>query len=380
MEASSPYSKTAYWLLLFFAAVSTASIAAQNVIWVAVLFWLYSKAKTHEKIPWPRGLFPLATLLFLIPFLVSACLGIHPSQSFQTVYKYLTYALIFFIGAMELTPIEIKKLLLVFVYGTAFCGVYGIGKHFFLHQDRITSFSGHWMIFAGLLMTALLTQLYFLQKSPKNIGYWISAGVLAAALLLTETRGTWVGFALGFVFLAWFLNRRLLGIGVALALIGFFFLPTEMQNRVKSIGNLGSQERVPIWQAGWAISKDYPVFGIGQGNLGDIYPKYKMARATEPNQGHLHDNFLQVLVENGWIGLAAYLFWIFAYFYSSWRYIPVDPDARGLNQLMACLFIASLAWGLTEYTFSHQFMYFQAFLMGLQCRLWNLQKPDGTTE
>jgi multisubunit Na+/H+ antiporter MnhB subunit len=35
-----------------------------------------------------------------------------------------------------------------------------------------------------------------------------------------------------------------------------------------------------------------------------------------------------------------------------------------------CVFIAILVWGMTEFTFSHQFMNVQFFLLGLQLGFW----------
>ena len=371
MESSSTPSRVAFGLLLFFAATSTASIAAQNTLWVAVLIWFLGRVKSRSTVPWPRGLFPLALGLFLIPFFTSSALGIHPSQSFQTVFKYLTFLMVFYISAMEIKTPEIQKLLWFFVAGSVVCGLDGIWKFYWKIEDRITSFSGYFMIFGGLLMCALLIQVYFLTKNPRKPLYWACALVLLTALLLNQTRGAWIGFAVGFLVLAWFQNRRLVLAGLLVALAGFFLLPSEIQNRVKSIGDWQDQPRQQIWATGIKIIKDYPIVGIGQGNLSDLYPQYRVPGIGEANQPHLHNNFLQIQVQNGIFGSAAYLFLIFAFFYSAWRYQPPSEEAAELNRLLACLFGAALVWGLTEYTFSHQFMYFQTFLLGLQCGLWN---------
>jgi O-antigen ligase len=91
---------------------------------------------------------------------------------------------------------------------------------------------------------------------------------------------------------------------------------------------------------------------------------------AEPTEPHLHDNFLQVCAQNGWIGLAAYLFWVFSYYWTALRSHTSDKDSKDLNWALLCVFSAVLVWGLTEYTFSHQFMNVQFFLLGLQIGLW----------
>jgi hypothetical protein len=41
---------------------------------------------------------------------------------------------------------------------------------------------------------------------------------------------------------------------------------------------------------------------------------------------------------------------------------------------MTSCFLASLVWGLTEFTFAQQFMYLQYSLLGLQWGLWGSAK------
>lgn len=380
-----PYSRALFFTLLAFAATAVASIACQNIfIWSAVGLFLFSQFENKEIFLWPKGFFSRVTLLFLFSFFIGALIGINPANSFNTVHKYMTILLFFLVGSMPLIFEETRQLLLALCYGGAFCAVHGIWKHFWYHQDRIDSFSGDKMVFGGMLMVCLLFQIYFLNQEPRNPAHWASLGLMAFGLLLTETRGAWIGFGLGFVLLAWKFNRKWLLSGIAAAVLLFFILPSNFQQRIKSIWDVqisfsngliqssNYNERPYIWQAGWNIIKDHPL-GIGQGNLGEIYPHYKHPAASEPNLPHLHNNFLQITAQNGWFGLAVYLLWIFFYFKTALGHKANNPDAQNLNWTYLCSFAAVLAWGLTEYTFSHQFMNFQFFLLGLQAILWRTE-------
>ena len=129
-----------------------------------------------------------------------------------------------------------------------------------------------------------------------------------------------------------------------------------------------TQTRLLIWAAGWHIIEDYP-WGVGQGNVSKLYPQYKPSVLDEPNEPHLHNNYLQICAQNGWIGLAAYLFWIGAYLWTSLKF-KGRPEGMEWNWAFVCVFVSILIWGLTEYTFSHQFMNIQYFLIGLQVILW----------
>ena len=386
MPSPLPYSRPLFWILIVFAATAVASVALQNLVWVAVLLFFFAHWKSGQKVDWPRGLFPVATLLFLITFFIGAILGADPANSFHTVHKYLALLMIFPLGAMALTSDQVRKLLLAFLYGAAFCALAGIGKHFILHQDRIDSFSGDKMVFGGMLMVSLLFLLYFLSKSPKDPWLWTSTVLVGTALLFTQTRGAWIGFLPGLVLLLWKFGRKWLLIGLLLMAGSFFILPTPLQERVKSVTELNltydgppgvmtiinsSQTRVLIWVSGLKMIQAHP-WGVGQGNVEKEFPKYRLytLSGVENTVPHLHDNFLQILAQNGWLGLAVYLLWIFSYYRTAVLWKGADLGMRGLNWAFLSAFTAVLVWGLTEYTFSHQFMNIQFFLLGLQLNLW----------
>jgi O-antigen ligase len=387
MENELPYSRALFWVLLAFAFTAVASIALQNsFIWAAVALFLFAHWQVRRKIEWPKGLFSFATLIFLFTFFLGTIIGVNPAKSLLTANKKLTFLLIFFLGGMAIHLKEIRKLLFAFVGGATFCALRGMWEHFLLHQERIDSFSGDKMVFGGMLMVALLLLVAFLKENPKNPWLWISLPLISAALVFTQTRGAWLGFIAGFVVLAWRLGRKWLLAGLVTLVAIYFILPPSLQDRIKTIPTLNlsydqnhrifnsSQTRVIIWVSGWRMIQDYP-WGVGPGNIGDIFPKYKISTLyTEETEPHLHNNFLTILAENGWLGLGAYLFWILSYYWTALKFKPATPMEGNLNWVFLAIFFSILVWGMTEYSFSHQFMNIQFFLLGLQINLW--KKPN----
>ncbi|HTA75887.1 MAG TPA: O-antigen ligase family protein [bacterium] len=382
MSNSASFNRYDYYALLAFALTAVASIALQNFIWVSITLFLFYSFKYSKKIVWPRNLFTAATLLFLATYFIGAIVGINPAKSFQTVHKTLTFLLIFPLGAMALSIADIRKLLDYFITGATFCALFGIGKHFLLHQDRIDSFSGDKMVFGGMLMVTVLLITSLLTVNPKNYWLWASLGVVFLALILTQTRGAWLGVLVGFILLTWRFNKKWLWFGLALFVISFLVAPQEFQKRLESIGSVhlvynekhevigANQPRPLIWIAGLRIIKDHPM-GVGQGNIEDIYPQYRIdAPGNDTDVPHLHDNFLQILAQNGWLGLVSYLFWIFAFYWETLHFRPSSEEAGLWNWMLLCVFSSILVWGLTEYTFSHQFMNIQFFFMGMVVLLW----------
>ena len=74
------------------------------------------------------------------------------------------------------------------------------------------------------------------------------------------------------------------------------------------------------YMTGLKIIHDYPILGIGPETLGMIYPQYlsKVYRETGEyrefkNQNRVHNDFLDMAVTRGLIGLGVYMWFVFAY-------------------------------------------------------------------
>jgi len=88
--------------------------------------------------------------------------------------------------------------------------------------------------------------------------------------------------------------------------------------------------------------------GVGKGNyIAEYQQVYISPLATEPDQGHAHNNFMQYLAENGIVGLLSYLGLLTAFFTWSWK--------RRKNIYAMMMFTSTLAlvlYSLTDYTFA----------------------------
>ncbi len=115
-------------------------------------------------------------------------------------------------------------------------------------------------------------------------------------------------------------------------------------------------ERLNIWRVGLKIFKDYPFFGVGDIDLGNVYRKYKDDYLKE-NFGHLHNNFIQWLVTLGVVGFAAIMFMLVSIFLLNikiYRAVKDEPIASSFAVGAIASFVGFLASGLGEYNFGDQ--------------------------
>lgn len=136
-----------------------------------------------------------------------------------------------------------------------------------------------------------------------------AVGSMLLCLILTWSRGGWLGIAVGTMVFLVVLDRRFAVLGIAGILALLPLLPHDILLRITSIGSMSDSStayRVYIWLATAEMLKTYWMFGIGTGMAAfqSIYPRYSFNAVSAP---HAHSLYLQVLCECGVPGIAALL-------------------------------------------------------------------------
>jgi O-antigen ligase len=218
-----------------------------------------------------------------------------------------------------------------------------------------------YMTFAGILMLSALivtAQLLFL---PRGRWFWGLVGslmLLVAALVMTHTRGAWMGFAAGGALLVGCRQKRLL-LALPVVAVGIFLAsPEPVRARIRSIvdpQDVTARERLYMWGSGVQIIRDHPWTGVGINGVKGVYQAYKHPDAIREQRGHLHNNFLQIAAERGLIGVTCWLWIWVAFYHQAWKiFRGLAPDnLRGLALVVGSLagVTAFHVAGLFEFTF-----------------------------
>ncbi|MGF1538610.1 MAG: IctB family putative bicarbonate transporter [Elainellaceae cyanobacterium] len=206
---------------------------------------------------------------------------------------------------------------------------------------RVYSYLGNPNLLAGYLIPAVLLSAAAVLnwRGLKKLLALTIALVTTACLVLTFSRGGWIGFVVGsFVFLGllmqglsrhlpspwrrWALPGLLAATATALTIAVAAIAP--LRDRVGSIfsGRADSSNnfRINVWSAVVEMIKARPVLGIGPGNdaFNQVYPFYQ-----EPGYTALsaYSVFLEIWVETGVIGLTCFLWLLLVTFGNGWRYL-----------------------------------------------------------
>ncbi|MBF2028021.1 MAG: putative bicarbonate transporter, IctB family [Oscillatoriales cyanobacterium C42_A2020_001] len=207
---------------------------------------------------------------------------------------------------------------------------------------RVYSYLGNPNLLAGYLVPAVVFSIvaFFSWNGwmCKALAVIMTA-VNGACLILTFSRGGWIGLVFSlFVLLLllahwwsihlprfWRTWALPIVLGTAAAVVLLAVVVVEpLRDRVGSIfagrGDSSNNFRINVWTAVIEMIKDFPVWGIGPGNtaFNKIYPRYMRARYSALSA---YSIILEVALETGIIGLMCFLWLIFVTLSQGWRAI-----------------------------------------------------------
>lgn len=133
--------------------------------------------------------------------------------------------------------------------------------------------------------------------------------------------------------------------------------------RVQSITSTKYQsntERILIWQSNYHMFQDHPVLGVGLGQYKDSYQK------TYISLGHAHNNFMQMLAENSFVGFLGFTLMISYFICHSLRRFWQTKSPYAF--MISMYTLALVLQGLTEYNFGNSAV-MKAFWLVLGCLL-----------
>lgn len=183
----------------------------------------------------------------------------------------------------------------------------------------------------------------------------VAAILMTISLLANLKRGPWVGvFAAGLALSAVYRKRLIFPLLLCAILIGFLVGPIRDRLLNVPADFLVAGGRKEMWAVGIEMAKWFP---LGLGFENSHYMR-EFALHVPPELTHLHNNYLTLLFEGGWIVLALYLWIIVSALVSAVRI------SKPLSLAIGGAILSNQVAGLVEYNFGDSKVYI-AFLFYL---------------
>jgi O-antigen ligase len=217
-----------------------------------------------------------------------------------------------------------------------------------------------------------------------------AALITSTAVLLSWSRGAWLGFAAGIAAIGFFWPRRR-RVGVVLlaaaAVVAWLALtvnlvPASVTARLASIStefnlrdvrgvdindqNFSVLERLAHWQSAQAMARTEPWLGIGLGNYEAAYADHALLNWPAA-LGHAHNIYLNVLAETGVAGIISYLIlWAVVFGQAIFLTARLDGAARGIALGALGVWTTLAVHQLVDNLYVNNIFLFLGVLMGLQ--------------
>jgi len=188
-------------------------------------------------------------------------------------------------------------------------------------------------------------------------------GAMCLCMVLTSSRGGWLGLLFAAAIFLVMLDRRFVLLGIAGLIVLYFTLPSHILARFMSIGNMqdgSSAYRLSIWLGTITMLKRYWFTGIGPGTaaFNRVYPIYSYGAAVAQ---HSHNLYLQIMCDAGICGIVLFLMIIFVYFRTVCSALSRCADKRMRVTLVAA--VAAVAGFLAQSFTEHSFYNYRVTLM-----------------
>ncbi len=176
---------------------------------------------------------------------------------------------------------------------------------------------------------ALVTGVAVFAAGKERIALWVLNALLFAALVLTFSRSAYAAFFAGVMTLTLLKSRRMF---LALLLVLAFVVTSvpRVQERIEGALNLDETARLRLvsWENALAVYRDHPVTGIGYNTYRYVQVIYGFQKdAAEHSAGGSDSSLLTILVTTGPVGLAVYVWILWASLSIAW-----SSYRQGANQ------------------------------------------------
>lgn len=160
-----------------------------------------------------------------------------------------------------------------------------------------------------IMLTPISVALFWnTKKMSKKLVFLGTTGLMMLAMLLTFSRGGWLGLAFAALVFVILVEKKLLLSIIPISIGAVYLLPDTILNRITSIGNLtdsSNSYRLQLWNITGKVIKDHWKVGVGFGHL-PFKQTFETYTRTMPTF-HAHNTFLQVLAETGLVGFLVFL-------------------------------------------------------------------------
>jgi O-antigen ligase len=307
-------------LLLFSASTSTTIVGQEVGLGLVFIGWLILWMK--RAVP---GMKPVSLELPIVAlaaaWTLSTIFALEPVPSLVNMKKLLLIPIIYAFAWLIEEEKSLRLIVTVMLTVALLVSAYGIINYLtgsnLAESYRVRATLGSTVTLSGVLLLAFAVSLALIlvdTTGRERLLFLLVAVVSFLCLILTYTRGAWLGAILVIV-VTFLLSSRRRRAALLVAIVLLVVAPMASQHvrqRVTSFTQLQEMSirgRFSMWLSATEVARDRPLFGAGLMDLNEVYDKYKRPDSGF-RSGHMHSDFFHVLASTGFVGLVAFLWFL----------------------------------------------------------------------
>jgi O-antigen ligase len=342
------FTRYTLYALLIFTPLARGSVHGWAVIvihlvtLIALTAFLLNKTLRWEW-EWVRTPLDIPIALLLVLSFLSSFFSVHRHSSLWATVLFINYVVIFYLTIHSIrTRSQLIQLIYLIIGVATFLSIFGLFKRFGANPfpwwdyaelkgnlSSVTSTFGNYNHFAGYLEMAIPLILGLFLTGFRRVKLFLMiylTVVMLAALILSLSRGGWIGFLIALLFMAVALvtNRYFQRKKLMAALAGGFVVvalvvlaSTPVVERIRTFEQRGQiptfRDRVRVWSGTVEMIQDYPLLGTGPGTFATVFTQYQppgfVSRYFMAHNDYLHftsEVGLPLVIILAWMIIALY--------------------------------------------------------------------------
>ncbi len=317
--------------------------------------------------------FMLFAALYVGWSILAALFGSDPARSFRILGDEWLFLLIPAIAVLISGERNLQTVVRLFAVSSIIVSLYAIWQHFSgydLYRGidlipapttgyRSPGFFANVMTFGNYFV---VTSLFFLgagtyiEKAKDKALLYAAFFFSAVGGLMAYGRGPLLALAVGLIIYLVLIGRKyyktVLPILAGFIICIFIFAPDILSRHINELSTelegTYAGSRLAIWRNAERMIEDNPVLGVGPGNVGQNYARYRDPRSNRVYT-HVHNDFLNIACNAGLLAVIFYIGLWGAIFRKIRRHITdttIPPSSKGVT---AGVFLASVVFLTTSF-------------------------------
>jgi len=344
-----------------------------TLIFTAVVVFSYViKIMTNKERNFVKDPIAMPLIAFTLVQIITTIISVDPVLSAQNLVVSLVSLALYFVIVNTLKSKEdFDRAIKIFIITAFILSILGIIQYFTLGttskawvdvelnpdvKTRVVGTFGNPNVFAEYLehiLPVAITLIFVYKKWMNKLIMFIMAGTMFICLLMTFSRGAWLGFAFAALLFVILKMAQYIPLFIAGSIAAIPLLPKVVIQRISTIGNVqdtSNAYRTYIWEGTINMIKDFWVTGVGYG-----YWAFKNTFLEYGIKGskawHSHNMYLEIMAEMGIFGMLTFAWVVFSIFVTTIKFARKTKDRyfSYVSVGLLCGFLSIMVHGIAEH-------------------------------